>query len=509
MVDNILATVDNLKRLDQQQLMAVRGHVPDYIWAAEMASRDQMNKAYEADKAHRPPQSTVIEDLQRKMQPPPQMGPPPMGQPGMPPQGPPPQPQMGPPPPPQGGGVAQMMAGGGMVRMAGGGGLSRVASELASMRPEYVAPDDVYAPPMTVDQLMQMAGPRMTAEDAASNAKVLMGSNDYLGPIAAELAAQKAAPVVGKPSVWQALMRAGAAMMASRNPSALGGTGEGVMAALEGYNRDRDAYRQDQTRVQDQGVRNLLTRANLAEAQQRQQNALASLGAGQMSNASHEWNTVASALMGARTQGEANRTHKEIASSQLAEQKRLHDSQIGENEAQAQDRGRKDKIFQSYLKRAGGDEAKAFEMMTQAQHPATPRHVSPIEALMTSVIAARTKAGDDPSEVLADLTGGTNKSQIREENRQKLIQSWFLAFQKSSGNESGMDEELTQKNLQAAIEHVDSGRNSKPTTLPKKVEPEKAPGFWDRIFGGEKKPAATKANPHSGGIKILKVEPVV
>lgn len=504
MVDNILATVDNLKRLDQQQLMAVRGHVPDYIWAAEMASRDQMNKAYEADKAHRPPQSTVIEDLQRKMQPPPQMGPPPMGQPGMPPQGPPPQPQMGPPPPPQGGGVAQMMAGGGMVRMAGGGGLSRVAAELALMRPEYVAPDDVNAPPMTVDQLMQMAGPRMTAEDAASNAKVLMGSNDYLSPIMAELAAQKAAPVVGKPSVWQALMRAGAAMMASRNPSALGGTGEGVMAALEGYNRDRDAYRQDQTRVQDQGVRNLLTRANLAEAQQRQQNALASLGGQQMSNASHEWNTVASALMGARTQGEANRTHKEIASSQLAEQKRLHDSQIGENDAQAEERNRNKRIFQSFVKRANGDEGVAFELMNQARNPRQPQERNELRELQGMAIRQRLAKGDDPADVLSDLTGGTRRSDITKRERLDLINK--LTDRMDEKFNTLNDPKRTTAHRKAAADYVDG--LTKELVIPEEEKPEKAPGFWDRIFGGEKKPAA-KVNPHSGGIKILKVEPVV
>lgn len=47
---------------------------------------------------------------------------------------------------------------------------------------------------------------------------------------------------VNKPDPWQALMQAGLAMMASRNPSALGAIGEGGLAGLSNYGQQKAAY---------------------------------------------------------------------------------------------------------------------------------------------------------------------------------------------------------------------------------------------------------------------------
>lgn len=301
---DIFGTANEIKNLDDQQLMQVRSRIPDFLFAAEMSRRDQMRKAYQADVANKKGKSTVMDDMEQRMQQ--QMQP----QQPMQPQGPPQQQQ---PPmmqqaPPQQEGVSQMMAGGGMVRYKDGGSAGPWREGYGAGAPAAAAMPmpAVLRAPRTREEWLAKFGDVPSIAQYKSQAQDLMGGQDYLGPIAAEMADRKAKAVVGKPSGWQALMRAGLAMAASRRPDAMGGIAEGLMAGLDGYSRDREAYRGDQVRQESVAAQLLQQKAAMAQHQQAQATQQAQLAAQLQATQGHRDNTITGGIMNVLTQDEGN-----------------------------------------------------------------------------------------------------------------------------------------------------------------------------------------------------------
>lgn len=256
---NAFQQAEQLKLLSDQQLSMVRGQMPEFLLVAELQRREQMRKAYEADQMQAQKGGrTVSDEMWSSVAPP---VPPPMGGPSPQMQGPGPSPSPVPAPqmmqpqqPMSMGGMVQRLAQGGMVRYAEGGAMAAIQRILGSMQQ-----------------------PRSLG-DYMGDVRSVVG-DDQLSPIMAEMAAQRATPAVGKPSPWQALMRMGAGMMASRNPTPMGGLGEGLTQALNGYSQDRAAYQADQIRMQEMQQRMLAQRAQLAGAMNDRNMGMARLGA--------------------------------------------------------------------------------------------------------------------------------------------------------------------------------------------------------------------------------------
>lgn len=391
---NILAQANQLKELSDQQLPMVRGRVPEYLLVSELQRRDQMRKAHQADMAEMQQArgGTVSDELWQTVMPQtqqPQMGM--MPQQGM------QQQQQGPPPPMQqamsAGGLVQRLAAGGMVRFKDGGSVK---------------------PATTLADLAAIVRPTISDGEALQRSRDMYGQ-DALTPIMAELASQQQQGVVGKPSIWQALMRNGAAMMASRNPTPLGGLGEGIAAALNGYSEDRDKYRNDQVRLQQQKVQNLAQRAGIAREMNSRQQGIAGLAGDFIGNSSRERNTDASLLnnninAAAAQDAQERRTQMEIDARE-PERAALAD----ERRAQALDRSRKEEIYQGYLRKAKGDPALANQLMIRDQHVQMPRQISAEESLINGVIAQGRKAGMSDEEILRNIRTAKTRADITEE----------------------------------------------------------------------------------------------
>jgi hypothetical protein len=364
---NLLQQANRLKEMSDQQLPMLRGRVPEYLLVAELQRRDDMRKAHQKDMAlagRSESAGTVSDDLWNTVMPQQQMMAPPMQQQQQMPPQPPPQPPM----PMSVGGLVQRLRQGGMVRYAEGGRANpaRSLADLAAMR-----------------------GPQPSWQEAMQQAQAGYGP-DALAPILAELAAQKATPVVNKPSIWTALMQSGAGMMASRNLAPLGGIGEGIQQGIAGYMQDRDRFQQDRVRMQEQAMRNLGARANIAEGQNRRTAGIAGLAGDIQSRAAAQGDRNVQALQQAelnaldhqqRMELEANRQAFDLPYRQS--QIRYQESGITENEAQAaarrQTAAQQAALWESYMKRSGGDAAKAQIMMLRDKAQA--EHIQPIARL--------------------------------------------------------------------------------------------------------------------------------
>lgn len=392
---NPLQQAEQLKHLSDQQLQQERGRMPEYLLVAELGRRDQMRKAYQADvDKQKGPRPTVSEEMWAKIQPPPQMM---MQQPQQ-------MQQAMPPGPPQQamsvGGLVQRLAQGGMVRYADGG----------------------QAPAMTREDLIAMAGQRPDIAQYVQQARGMVGDQDNLSPIMAELAALKAKQIVSKPSVWQSLMQMGAGMMSSRNPTPLGGLGEGMQQAIQGYGQQRDAYNSDQARMQQQAIQNLQQRAAIAQQQNQRQMGIADLAGRLKGDASHEWNTTASVLnnnrlAAANQAGDLQRTQMNIDA--MAP---VRAAQEAENLAQAQNRQRQETLFQAYLAKAKGDPVLAKQMMVRDDHPVVPRQYSPLEMLQQQVISQAIRSGEKPDEIMERVVQMKSRAGITEERYNQAVQ---------------------------------------------------------------------------------------
>lgn len=428
--------------MSDQQLASLRGRAPEFLLAAELQRRKQMRDADQADRASAQKQGrTVSEELWKSIEPPP---PPPMQQPMQ-------QPMMLPPgtmgAEQQGPTMGQMgMFGGGMVRRYDGGGMMMPGPWRGGLNqgPQQPAIDPTQAAIAQMLALMEKspedANYRKRAQD------MMGGGQDYLGPIAAELAQQKAAPVVGKPSPWQALMRMGAAMMSSRNPTPLGGVGEGLNAALNGYSQDREAYRGDQVRQQQAQNQMLMQRAQIAQQQQGNQGQMARLAEDIAGRDSHAINTRNAATIGVMQQANAYKNQRDLSQMQIDANAPFKDSQIAENLAQAEDRKIKAQVFQSYLKRAGGDPAKAQSLMIRdqaaAQHIDRPREIPFMERVQMNVYQQAIKDGATPAEagnLAANLK--TRKEMTAEKLQERAMRALGL-LQKDQNNFNKPVEEL-------------------------------------------------------------------
>ena len=499
---DIFGTANEIKQLDDRQLMQARPHIPDFLFATEMSRRDQMRKAYQADVANRKGKSTVMDDMEQRMQQ--QMQPQP--QQPMQPQGPPQQqPMMQQGPPPQGD-VGQMMAGGGMVRYADGGSPGPWREGYGAGAPAAAMPmPGILRAPRTLSEFRAKFGDTPSIGQYKSQAPELMGGQDYLSPIAAEMAGRKAASVVGKPSGWQALMRAGLAMAASRRPDAIGGIAEGLLSGLDGYSRDREAYRGDQVRQESVASQMLQQRAAMAEHQQAQALQQAQLAAQLQAVGGHERNTMNSGLMNVLTQDDAHQSQMALEQQREKANAELNgpyrDAQAEAKRAEAEQRQRSAAVWARYMKMANGDEAKAEQMMkradAEARHFQEPRQYSPAEMLDARIIAAGIARGDDPEELRVRLLQGKNRAGIAEEKRNAAIVSRARAL----GIDKAFDIEEKQAILAEAERQVDSGTTSgraKPAETPK---PEQK-GWLDWL-----KPSAS-APPTAGGFKITGIEKV-
>jgi hypothetical protein len=208
---DLIKIADALKGASDQQLamemQQPSGHVPPYLVLTELTRRQKMRESFQQASAQAPQDTTVAQDVIAQQ---PQQVAPPMQQQPMQPQG---------------------YAGGGLVTppplMNGAGGIIGLMDE--PPMPEMLPPASV-AP---VDMAQMVA-----------QAKQIYGEPDY-APVSKRIAeldeqlqrSKKRAP-------WEALMQAGLAMAASRNPTLLGAAGEGGIAGLQQYAATKGDQRQ-------------------------------------------------------------------------------------------------------------------------------------------------------------------------------------------------------------------------------------------------------------------------
>lgn len=302
---NLVQLADQLKNLSDQQLQQVQGNqsVPPYLLVSEMARREQMRKAAQAQQQgpQQPPTvaQQVASQFQQMARPGPQQGAPQgmPGQPGQPPAGlaglsprgmPMPTPNGAPqmPGPPQMG--APAMRGGGIVALAGGdvvddpnvdvpaealagpytanpGILAAMGSAQAEDNPDFRWIPRANSPrglPMTLADWK--AGDYAKIPDISEVRRMLeaIRGKDYLTPMEAEIAALQAKAMKSKPG--GSLMALGLGMAASRNPTFAGALGESGLAALQ----RNDQLKQQQDAM---GLALMRERGDLGRAQQQRE----------------------------------------------------------------------------------------------------------------------------------------------------------------------------------------------------------------------------------------------
>lgn len=236
---NLIQQAEELKNVPDQALAQMSqgmGSVPPYLVMSEMKRREQMRKAYTAQKGGDPVQRrTVMEEMRERFTPmemqqqqqQPQVG------------------QVAPNAP------APRMAGGGVVRRDGGGVVNlqgffdqlKGASALPEVDPTHVAwqmPGQEAIPfsedelATTPDRIAQRYGKVPSIEETMKQVQALRGPSRLAG-IAEQLAAREQAARSKKADIGQILMQLGLGMAASRRPDFAGAIGEGGLGALHGY----------------------------------------------------------------------------------------------------------------------------------------------------------------------------------------------------------------------------------------------------------------------------------
>lgn len=279
---DLLQISNRLKDLSDQQIAALphtSPEVPPYLMVAEMQRRDEMRKQYQAQ-AQRGPQTTVAQDLAAKMQqgPPMQQMPPQMGM----------RPGMGPPMPQMPQGLASMgrppgMAQGGLIGYADGGPVVGDGDEEMATG----AGQGLASLPTTVDQFNKLY-PNMSMEEAIRNARASQ-AQDFMGPLAAELARQAAQHNSHKVDKWQALAKAGFAMAAEPTHSLGRALGVAGLAGLGDVQQQRDTMREQQ-------MQNMAGRINVAKQQSSDQDRMMAAADAIYRNANSRSNTQAETL---------------------------------------------------------------------------------------------------------------------------------------------------------------------------------------------------------------------
>lgn len=241
---NLVKAADDLKNLSDQQLMMAGQNpvvVPPYLVLAEMKRREQLRAEY-AKSQQQQQQPTVAQQVVQGMA---------QGQPQQPQQ---PQPQaqgimqaM-----PQGGAPVQAMAGGGQVgRYADGkapvsplADISYIARQLEGLKvpvPAAPTPDM----PTTMEEFSRLY-PSASIADKVSSARALLGSPDY-SQYEAYLQQQMQEARSKKPRLGDALIAAGAAMAANRDPRVgiANILAQGIGAGSESYRAQQEKQKKD------------------------------------------------------------------------------------------------------------------------------------------------------------------------------------------------------------------------------------------------------------------------
>lgn len=240
---NLVKAADDLKNLSDQQLMMAGQNpvvVPPYLVLAEMKRREQLRAEY-AKSQQQQQQPTVAQQVAQGIA---------QGQPQQPQQ---PQPQaqgimqaM-----PQGGAPVQAMAGGGRVGRYADGKSPEMSPELAYAmsllgRQRVSVPTET-APtlPMTMEDINRMY-PSISVKDKIESARQLLGTPDYSryeGYLQQQMQESKSK----KPSFGDALIAAGVAMAANRDPR-VGITNvlaQGIGAGSEAYRAQQERQKKD------------------------------------------------------------------------------------------------------------------------------------------------------------------------------------------------------------------------------------------------------------------------
>lgn len=244
---NLVKTAEDLKNLSDQQLMSAGQNpvvVPPYLVLAEMKRREQMRAEYAKATQQQGQQPTVAQQTAQSLM---------QGQ---------PQPQQPQQPQPQGQGIMQAMPQGGapVQAMAGGGQVGRYAEgkspdsyaqaiepflqQMLGMRTQ-VPPEVRSTLPMTPEEMVRLY--RMpTIEEKMAAAQGLVKPADY-SQYEAYLQQQMQEAKTKKPRLGDALIAAGAAMAANRDPR-VGITNilaQGIGAGSESYRAQQEKQKKD------------------------------------------------------------------------------------------------------------------------------------------------------------------------------------------------------------------------------------------------------------------------
>lgn len=266
---NLVKTAEDLKNLSDQQLMSAGQNpvvVPPYLVLAEMKRREQMRAEYAKATQQQGQQPTVAQQTAQSLmqgQPQPQQ-----------PQQPQPQGQGIMQAMPQGGAPVQAMAGGGQVgRYADGGSssaspladISYIARQLEGLKvpvPAAPAPDM----PTTMEEFSRLY-PSASIADKAASARALLGSPDY-SQYEAYLQQQMKEARSKKPRLGDALIAAGAAMAANRDPRVgiANILAQGIGAGSESYRTQQEKQKKDlQTAMMAQMALNKMKQEDLGK----------------------------------------------------------------------------------------------------------------------------------------------------------------------------------------------------------------------------------------------------
>ena len=215
---NLVKAADDIKNLSDQQLLSAGQNpvmVPPYLVLAEMKRREQLRAQYAKSQQQQQQPSVAQQVAQNLAQP--QMGQPQQGAP----QQPPPQGIMQAAPPQamamaQGGHVARYADGG-----KGGSGISSFQSAIDAMKAllpkrAATAPRTMPTVPTTEEEYLKMY-PKKSPLDFISEAESLFGKPDY-SKEEQLVARQRQLAEAKRPRIGDALIAAGAAMAANRDP---------------------------------------------------------------------------------------------------------------------------------------------------------------------------------------------------------------------------------------------------------------------------------------------------
>lgn len=266
---NLVKTAEDLKNLSDQQLMSAGQNpvvVPPYLVLAEMKRREQMRAEYAKATQQQGQQPTVAQQTAQSLmqgQPQPQQ-----------PQQPQPQGQGIMQAMPQGGAPVQAMAGGGQVgRYAEGGSssaspladISYIARQLEGLKvpvPAAPAPDM----PTTMEEFSRLY-PSTSIANKVASARALLGSPDY-SQYEAYLQQQMQEARSKKPRLGDALIAAGAAMAANRDPRVgiANILAQGIGAGSESYRAQQEKQKKDlQTAMMAQMALNKMKQEDLGK----------------------------------------------------------------------------------------------------------------------------------------------------------------------------------------------------------------------------------------------------